>query len=199
MPRNKRSLPSNHYNRHNNQSFVDVAWWVWLIWPYVQNRTVAIKRCITPEVLNWIQLVYMYSVWYTKRGLICLATRSLHTRFKARLGKNTGKKVPFMPNQPSKLPLNFVSQMVLFSCNFGVFISNLCIWTISLIKVIIKKRVVRKHSLVMCWQVRAPNFYCCHFNGRAVSWAFLFLYANLGLKVEFSACLMEWKTRAAKN
>ena len=33
----------------------------------------------------------------------------------------------------------------------------------------------------------APNFYCCNFNGRAVSWAFPFEFvsmSNLGLKAE---------------
>ena len=76
----------------------------------------------------------------------------------------------------------------------------MCIWIISLIKVIIKK-CVRNRSLVVCWQfIGAPNFYCCNFNGRAVPWVSPFEFSVCKCrKVEFSAWLTERKTRAVSS
>ena len=47
--------------------------------------------------------------------------RDFHARFHVRPGENTTSKCGAFG------PINLVLQTVLFTCNFGVFISNLCV------------------------------------------------------------------------
>ena len=75
--------------------------------------------------------------------------RDFHARFHVRPGENTTSKCGAFG------PINLILQTVLFTCNFGVFISNLCVllfflFTVNKQSSLLKKRVVRKIFIVAC-------------------------------------------------